>query len=106
MDATTSNPLRTFLAVSMLATDTEESSSKEDAKSKKVTISTVHSAKGLEYAVTFIPGCEGGIYPFYRCATENEIDEERRLLYVAVTRAKVFCCLSHAENRMLGGTNF
>lgn len=47
--------------------------------------------------------CEEGIYPFYRAAgSSNEIDEERRLLYVAITRAQAFCCTSWSKQRQRG----
>lgn len=70
---------------------------------QKVTLSTVHAAKGLEWAVVFVPACENGCFPFYRSESPNEIDEERRLLYVAITRAQGFCTLSHSMTRMTGG---
>jgi superfamily I DNA/RNA helicase len=57
---------------------------------QKVTITTVHAAKGLEWPVVFIPAVEQGTYPSYRCTEEHEIAEERRLLYVAMTRAQLF----------------
>ncbi|GAA5896051.1 hypothetical protein JCM5296_006229 [Sporobolomyces johnsonii] len=97
-----STPLEIFLATSMLATDTETQDAKSDAKADKVTISTCHSAKGLEWPVVFIPACEDGTYPFYRASEPNEVDEERRLLYVAITRAQSFCIISHAKTRMAG----
>ncbi|ORY73640.1 P-loop containing nucleoside triphosphate hydrolase protein [Leucosporidium creatinivorum] len=98
------NALRTFLAVSMLATDTETQDAKADKLERKVTLSTVHAAKGLEWAVVFVPGCENGVFPFYRSESPNEINEERRLLYVAITRAQGFCTLSHSMSRMTGAT--
>ncbi|KAI5478522.1 ATP-dependent DNA helicase [Pseudohyphozyma bogoriensis] len=96
------NPLRTFLAVSMLATDTETEASKTDASEKKVVLSTCHAAKGLEWPVVFVPACENGTYPFFRASGTEEVDEERRLLYVAITRAQAFCTLTHAAFRMAG----
>lgn len=69
---------------------------------QKVTISTVHSAKGLEWPVVFIPASkfdqspqadisvEDSTFPSWRCIEEHEIAEERRLLYVAMTRAQTF----------------
>lgn len=57
---------------------------------QKVTLITVHAAKGLEWPVVFIPAVEQGTYPSYRCTEANEIAEERRLLYVAMTRAQGF----------------
>lgn len=87
----------------MLSTDTESQEdegkqpvsyvySKDDSELKlqKVTITTVHSAKGLEWPVVFIPAVEQGTYPSYRCVEAHEVAEERRLLYVAMTRAQVF----------------
>ena len=105
-------PLSYFLQTSMLSTDTE---SKEDEgkqsvsyvlsigsiqlKIQKVTITTVHSAKGLEWPVVFIPAVEQGTYPSYRCVEAHEVAEERRLLYVAMTRAQVFLvCSSRGDS--------
>ncbi|SCZ97874.1 BZ3500_MvSof-1268-A1-R1_Chr3-3g06427 [Microbotryum saponariae] len=104
----TDNPLRTFLAVSMLATDSETNEVKENSKQRKVTLSTCHAAKGLEWPIIFVPACEDGTYPFYRCRKDDEIAEEspcpvyRRLLYVAITRAQGFCTLTHCQQRMAG----
>ncbi|KZT51747.1 P-loop containing nucleoside triphosphate hydrolase protein [Calocera cornea HHB12733] len=90
-------PLRRFLESSMLATDTEV----EDSDSReKVTIATCHAAKGLEWPVVFVPACEDGVFPFYR---SDDKDEERRLLYVACTRAQVFLYLTHTQKRMVQG---
>ena len=106
------NPLSYFLQTSMLSTDTE---SKEDEgkqpvsyvlfigsiqlKNQKVTITTVHSAKGLEWPVVFIPAVEQGTYPSYRCVEAHEVAEERRLLYVAMTRTQVFLvCSSRGDS--------
>ncbi|KAK8861601.1 hypothetical protein IAR55_002424 [Kwoniella newhampshirensis] len=94
-------PLAYFLQTSMLSTDTE--ADQEDTYQPKVTITTVHSAKGLEWPVVFIPAVEQGTYPSYRCTEAHEIAEERRLLYVAMTRAQNFLTLSHCQFRMMGG---
>ena len=70
----------------------------------KVTLMTVHSSKGLEYPYVYIAGMEENIFPsggFF--ATESDIEEERRLFYVAVTRAKKEVCLSFANSRMRNG---
>ncbi|QRV94824.1 UvrD-like helicase carboxy-terminal domain protein [Ceratobasidium sp. AG-Ba] len=64
-------PLRTFLQASLLSTDTE---TKEDDATGKVTITTCHAAKGLEWPVVVVPAVEGGTYPFYRA---EDVDEER-----------------------------
>lgn len=94
-------PLRAFLQASMLSTDTE--SQEDNSNVPKVVLSTVHGAKGLEWPVVFIPCAEDGIFPFYRCIEDDEIREERRLLYVAMTRAQGVLYLSHSLTRMLGG---
>lgn len=92
------SPLRQFLQVSMLSSagdnDTEESSQ------DKVTITTCHSAKGLEWPVVMIPSVDASTYPFIR--SEDE-DEERRLLYVACTRAKALLYLTRSTTRMVAG---
>ncbi|KAK4048649.1 ATP-dependent DNA helicase srs2 [Microbotryomycetes sp. JL201] len=73
----TENPLRTFLAMSMLATDTtSDSANVNDAAKSKVTITTVHAAKGLEWPVVFVPACESGVFPFYRAEKSDQVDEE------------------------------
>ncbi|KAI0671645.1 UvrD-helicase-domain-containing protein [Trametes maxima] len=91
-------PLRLFLQASMLSTDTE---TPEEEKSKeKVTISTCHAAKGLEWPVVMIPAVEGGVFPSSR---SEDTEEERRLLYVACTRAQGLLYLSHAASRMFSG---
>ncbi|GAA6006860.1 hypothetical protein JCM11491_003208 [Sporobolomyces phaffii] len=95
--------LDAFLSAASLATDHDTQSASTDGKVPKVVISTVHSAKGLEWPVVFIPGVEDGTFPFYKAATEKEIDEERRLLYVAITRAQTHCLLSYASTRKGGG---
>ena len=75
----------------------------EDDGSPKVTLMTMHASKGLEYEYVFCVGLEEGLIPSERSLSEAEIEEERRLLYVAITRAKKFCTLSYARERMLHG---
>jgi DNA helicase-2/ATP-dependent DNA helicase PcrA len=67
----------------------------------KVSLLTIHAAKGLEFDVVFIPGCEEGIIPHARSMEEGggDVEEERRLFYVALTRAKKKLFLSHCLNR-------
>ncbi|CAO1629096.1 unnamed protein product [Parajaminaea phylloscopi] len=97
-------PLRTFLEACTLSTDLQSSNAGQEGKVEaKVTISTCHAAKGLEYPVVFVTGVEDGIFPFYRCVKENEVDEERRLLYVAMTRAQTLLYMTHCAERMVGG---
>ncbi|MCG7851807.1 MAG: ATP-dependent helicase [Methanosarcinaceae archaeon] len=74
---------------------------------ENVTLMTLHAAKGLEFKCVFIVGCEDGLLP-YSLFSERESDpaEERRLLYVGMTRAKKFLFLTHAEKRRLGGREY
>ncbi|TFK75216.1 UvrD-helicase-domain-containing protein [Pluteus cervinus] len=85
-------PLRQFLQASMLSSD----SSSKDENKEKVTISTCHAAKGLEWPVVIIPAVEKGTFPFYR---SDDIEEERRLLYVACTRAQGLLYLTYTAKR-------
>lgn len=80
---------------------------KENEEGPKVTLMTMHASKGLEYAHIYCVGLEEGLIPSDRSYTEEAVEEERRLLYVAITRAKERCTLSYAQSRMLHGkTNF
>lgn len=65
---------------------------------ERVTLMTIHSAKGKEWPVVFVVGAEDGTIPDFRCTSEEEIEEERRVLYVAMTRAKRRLLLSHVRN--------
>ncbi|MCE3255299.1 MAG: family ATPase [Rickettsiaceae bacterium] len=77
---------------------------KIDTKKEMVNIMTVHSAKGLEFEVVFIPGLEDGVFPSGRATSErNGLEEERRLLYVAITRARKLLYLSFAQSRFTFG---
>ncbi|KAJ1593076.1 hypothetical protein NDA11_004666 [Ustilago hordei] len=97
-------PLRVFLEASILATDMDADKDPESEKKRpKVTLSTCHAAKGLEWPVVFIPAIEEGCFPSFRCQKPDEIAEERRLLYVAMTRAESLLYLTHATARMMGG---
>ena len=73
-----------------------------------VTLMTLHTAKGLEFPVVFIAGMEDGIFPHYRSmGSPSELEEERRLAYVGITRAKSRLYLMHAWSRNLfGGSNY
>jgi DNA helicase-2/ATP-dependent DNA helicase PcrA len=68
-----------------------------------VTLMTVHNAKGLEYPVVFITGCEDGVFPHSRALDEGGLDEERRLFYVGVTRAMRELYLTSARRRAVFG---
>lgn len=70
----------------------------------RVTIMTLHSSKGLEFPVVFIPGCEEGLLPHSRSLLDpNQLEEERRLMYVGMTRAMEKLFLLRAKNRMAFG---
>lgn len=79
-----------------------------DSEADSVTMMTIHSAKGLEFENVFICGMEEGLFPSYRSMErEEEVEEERRLCYVAMTRAKRELHLTNAKRRMLyGQTSF
>ncbi len=75
-----------------------------DKDADAVTIMTVHSAKGLEFPVVFLPGMEEGIFPGIQTSVfPEELEEERRLAYVAITRAKERLLLTHVRERLLFG---
>ena len=92
--------LNGFLEEVSLLTDIDSYNAQADA----VVLMTLHSAKGLEFPVVFIPGMENGIFPSDSNLFEREnLEEERRLAYVGITRAKQRLYLSHALSRMLYG---
>jgi ATP-dependent DNA helicase UvrD/PcrA len=68
-----------------------------------VTLMTLHNAKGLEYEVVFMLGCEDGVFPHSRAVESGDLEEERRLCYVGITRAKGELYLTYARTRMLYG---
>ena len=85
-----------YLQQSALQTDADE----QDDDTPKVTLMTIHSAKGLEFEAVFVTGLEDGLFPGSQARFfPREMEEERRLFYVAVTRAKRFCFLSYAQSR-------
>ena len=79
-----------------------------DADANAVVLMTIHSAKGLEFPVVFLPGMEEGLFPSMQSAMNpEELEEERRLAYVAITRAKTRLYALHARERLIyGKTNF
>ena len=92
--------LAEFLDEISLVSDVEEHKNQTDV----VTLMTVHSAKGLEFDYVYIIGLEEGVFPHSMCLYDaNEIEEERRLCYVAVTRAKKYLTLLNTKRRMLYG---
>ena len=74
-----------------------------DAEST-VTLMTLHNAKGLEYPVVFMIGCEEGVFPHSRSIDEGNLEEERRLCYVGITRAERHLYMTYARTRSLFGT--
>ncbi len=68
-----------------------------------ITLMTLHNAKGLEYPIVFIAGCEDGVFPHSRALDEGGLEEERRLFYVGVTRAKRELYLTYARRRSVFG---
>lgn len=93
--------LADFLAKVTLLTDQD---TEDPALSDSVTLMTIHAAKGLEFSNVFVVGVEEDLLPSSMGGgSAEEIEEERRLFYVAITRAKRFCMVSYASNRYLNG---
>ena len=74
-----------------------------DPRSQKVAVMTMHAAKGREFAVVFVTGVEPGLMPLEMEGFDTDPSEERRLLYVAITRAKRLAVISHSDRRFLFG---
>ena len=93
--------LSDFLQEVALLTDLD---SEGDKDQPKVSLMTIHAAKGLEFPTVFVVGLEENIFPSPMCVnTMRELEEERRLLYVAITRAEMHCILTCAQNRFRYG---
>lgn len=88
-----------YLATVSLLTDQDT-----DEAGDRVTLMTIHAAKGLEFGAVFVVGVEENLLPSGKSHTATEIEEERRLMYVAITRAKMFCMLSFVKQRTLNGS--
>ncbi len=99
--------LPAFLDQVALITDMEQQSAGEGkgrTTANSVTLMTLHNAKGLEFPVVFMAGMEEGLFPHSRSAeSEEELEEERRLCYVGMTRAKERLILTHASERRIYG---
>ncbi len=92
--------LASFLAHASLEAGENQANAGQDA----VQLMTVHAAKGLEFHTVFITGLEEGLFPHEQSVAENAgLEEERRLMYVAITRARRRLYLTHAQSRMLHG---
>jgi len=87
--------IESFLDMAGLITEADDS----DDDRSRVSLMTIHAAKGLEFGAVFVVGMEEGIFPDRRCLEEGQIEEERRLAYVAITRARRRLYLSHARRR-------
>ena len=90
-----------FLAETALDRDRDE---EPDTGAEGVTLITFHAAKGLEFAQTFLIGLEEGLLPHSRSKLEGNLDEERRLFYVGITRAKRNLTITHCANRLRYGS--
>ena len=94
-------PITDFLSEVSLLTDQDDNLTDT---TERVTLMTVHAAKGLEFPVVFIVGLEENLFPSQFAVKPSEIEEERRLLYVAITRAMEQCHLSFARQRFRNGS--
>ncbi len=100
-DQSANSTLAEFLEGITLTTDLDNADTNEDS----VTLMTLHSAKGLEFPAVFLVGMEEGIFPGYKSIGEpQELEEERRLFYVGITRAKEFLYLTCAKRRTIFGS--
>ena len=96
----TLSPLAAFLTHAALEAGDNQAKAGQDA----VQLMTVHSSKGLEFDCVFITGLEDGIFPHENSMSDHDgLEEERRLMYVAITRARKRLYLSHSQTRMLHG---
>ena len=95
--------MQRFLTEVSLATD-QDMKDAADGESQRITLMTIHAAKGLEFSNVFIVGVEEELLPSaMSMSSAAEIEEERRLLYVALTRAKNFCMMTYAASRYING---
>lgn len=94
-------PVTDFLSEVSLLTDQDENLTDT---TERVTLMTVHAAKGLEFPVVFIVGMEENLFPSQFALRPQDIEEERRLLYVAITRAMEQCYVSFARQRFRNGS--
>jgi superfamily I DNA/RNA helicase len=88
-----------FLAAIALSKDADT----YDPRVEKVSLITMHAAKGLEFPVVFIAGCEDGLIPYRSNNRPTDMEEERRLFYVALTRAKRHLFITKADHRRVNG---
>ncbi|MBL6752519.1 MAG: ATP-binding domain-containing protein, partial [Nevskia sp.] len=93
------DPLNSFLAHAALEAGEQQAGAGEDC----VQLMTLHSAKGLEFPIVFLVGMENGLFPHQRAVEDGSLEEERRLCYVGITRARRQLYLSYAEVRRIHG---
>ena len=94
-----------FLQEVALLTDNDEENDNDASSNERVSLMTIHASKGLEFNSVFVVGLEENIFPSPRsCSSVRELEEERRLLYVAITRAEQRCFLSCAKSRYQYGS--
>lgn len=99
-DVSDATPLDRFLQKVSLLTDVD----RHDPEAQAVTLMTLHNAKGLEFPFVFLSGLENGLFPLARAFDEpDELEEERRLFYVGITRAREKVYLTHARMRRRAG---
>lgn len=91
--------LRAFLEATLLQHETDQ----YDPRADRVTLMTLHAAKGLEFPVVFVAGCEESLIPYELAGREANLEEERRLFYVGMTRAQRRLVLLHARRRTIFG---
>lgn len=93
------NDLRRFLEATALYSEADY----YDPRADRVSLMTLHAAKGLEFSVVFVVGCEEGLLPYTPPGKSADVEEERRLFYVGMTRARQKLALIHAGRRFLYG---
>jgi DNA helicase-2/ATP-dependent DNA helicase PcrA len=94
-------PLDAFLQDVALVSEADERTDEAGL----VTLMTLHNAKGLEYPIVFIIGCEDGVFPHSRSLDDGTLEEERRLCYVGITRAMRDLYMTYARRRTLFGSS-
>ncbi|MDB5097960.1 MAG: ATP-dependent helicase PcrA [Cyanobacteria bacterium RYN_339] len=96
--------LAAFLTHMMLLGDLDQLTTEEGVSQDRVTLMTLHSAKGLEFPIVFLTGLEEGVFPHSRSLDDPaQLEEERRLAYVGITRAMDQLAITHASRRMMYG---
>ncbi|MFQ5709633.1 MAG: UvrD-helicase domain-containing protein, partial [bacterium] len=96
------NRLGDFLEATVLRKETDD----YDPRADRVALMTLHASKGLEFHVVFIVGCEQNLIPLHRKGESTDLEEERRLFYVGMTRARERLILTHARSRFLFGERY